>query len=168
MPGLAPRILLTVLLSLVLGLVHAQERADEESPLKGEMKGFLVVEGENGAERLVEAAEILPGQMVEYVITYTNTGDKPLREVKVGGLVPEQTRYVPESATTTRWRRPLFSLDDGQTFQPEPVRYEVRLANGEKEERIATPDMYTQVRWVIRRLPAGARVEFRYRVMLEE
>jgi uncharacterized repeat protein (TIGR01451 family) len=159
-------VMLGVLLGWGIPIVPGQD--DGESPLQGGMQAFVVVEDAEGNERLTEMGQVLPGQVIEYAITYENTGDQPLREVKVGGLIPERTRYLRDSATRTRWRAPLFSIDGGRSFAPEPVRYVVTLADGRKEERIATPDMYSHLRWVTRRLDPGATLRFRYRVVVEE
>jgi uncharacterized repeat protein (TIGR01451 family) len=159
---------------LLAVLVVAGGRADERPegvdtvPLQGTMEGYLVTREESGAEQLTELGEVRPGQVIEYRIVYTNLSDRVLRDIAVGGLIPEQTVYLAGSATATRWRQPRFSIDGGRRFQQEPVRYTLRLDNGDEEERIAEPGMYTHVRWVTPRLEPAARIRFRYRVVVRE
>lgn len=153
-------------LALVISVLASMAWAADEGPLKSEMKAYRVAQDENGRERLIETNKIYPDQVIEYVLVYENVGERPLLDVQMIGPIPSSTRYIGETATVNELAIPIFSIDQGVSFKPEPVTYMVTLPNGEEEERVATPDMYTHARWDVYELKAGEKVEFRYRVMV--
>ena len=73
-----------------------------------------------------------------------------LLEVNLIVPIPPYTCYLAGTASADQPIQPEFSIDGGSKYQPEPVKYMVKQADGTEKEEIATPDMYTHVRW-----PAG-------------
>jgi uncharacterized repeat protein (TIGR01451 family) len=115
--------------------------------------------------KLVPATAANPGDIVEYQLAYRNEGDEPATNAVIEDPIPKGTTYLANSAGGDA--EITFSNDKGQTFAP-PVRltYEVKLPSGAVEKRTATPAEYTNVRWTVKQVPAGAggKVSFRVRV----
>lgn len=147
---------------MTVGLAAAEDQP--ESPLRSELRAFVVETREDGEEEFTPAEMVGPGEIIEYRLHYENISDTALTEIMALGPIAEPTDYVPDSATATLLMTPQFSIDQGSTFQVEPVVYRVELADGTVEEREATPDMYTHVRWHIAELKPQATTELRYRV----
>jgi uncharacterized repeat protein (TIGR01451 family) len=96
--------------------------------------------------RLESAKRVIPGTEVIYTITAKNTGSQPADSVVVTNPVPLQTRYVDGSAAGANTDI-TFSVDGGQTWG-KAQSLSVTDANG--DERAATADDYTHVRWTLR------------------
>ena len=141
--------------------------AEEKSPLTSLMEAYNVVKGDDGKENFVKTDRILPGQTIEYVLNHKNISHSPLKGVKIVGPIPESCTYIKNSATHTLEFTPLFSIDKGATYSPEPVKYKVKLSNGKEEERIATPDMYTHICWKVGVLAPDEKSVQHYRVMIK-
>ncbi len=127
-----------------------------------------VVEQKGGARatKMVPADSVSPGDVVEYVLTYTNQGDALATDANIDDAIPKGTTYVANSAAG-EGAEIAFSADGGKTFAP-PVKvaYEYRLPSGAVEKRVATPAEYTHVRWTLKRVAPGAtgKVSFRVKV----
>ncbi len=154
-------------LLLILAVFASASQADDMGPLTSLMEVFNVTKGDDGKEKLVKTERILPGQTVQYVLTHSNVSDASLKNLNILGPIPETCIYVAASATQTKEATPLFSIDKGVKYSPEPVMYTVKLANGKEEERVATPDMYTHVKWEISKLDPKKTTVQRYRVTIK-
>ena len=103
----------------------------------------------------VEAKDIEPGQKLRYTVHYANVGDQPATRVRIENPIPDLTVYVSDSATG-KGSSIVFSADGGKTWEPQgKVTYEAALFGGGKERRKAGPEKYTNIRWLIDRIPAG-------------
>jgi uncharacterized repeat protein (TIGR01451 family) len=116
--------------------------------------------------RFVPATSASPGDVLEYVLVYTNQGDEPATNAVIEDPVPKGTRYIANSAAGDG-AEITFSNDNGKSFAPAvKLTYQTRLPSGAVEHRVVTPSEYTNIRWTIPRVPAGAggKVSFRVRV----
>jgi uncharacterized repeat protein (TIGR01451 family) len=116
--------------------------------------------------RFVPATSASPGDVLEYVLVYSNQGDELATNAVIEDPVPKGTRFIANSAAGDG-AEITFSNDNGKTFAPAvKLTYEVKLPSGAVERRVATPSEYTNIRWTIARVPAGAsgKVMFRVRV----
>jgi uncharacterized repeat protein (TIGR01451 family) len=116
--------------------------------------------------KLVPATSANPGDVVEYQLDFRNEGDETATNAVIEDPVPKGTTYLANSAGG-QGAEITFSSDKGQTFAvPVRLTYEVKLPTGATEKRVATPAEYTNVRWTVKEVPAGAkgRVVFRVRV----
>lgn len=101
--------------------------------------------------------------ILEYRITaQNNTKDEVLKNVVIRGLIPKGFVYIPKSA---RPANPLFSIDHGKSFKKPPIKYWV-VVNGKKVQKVATPDMYTNIEWTIPEIKPQKKVVVAYRVKL--
>lgn len=87
-----------------------------------------------------------PGDVIRYTIAYRNGGKSDARDAVIVDPVPKGTTYIPGSAAG-EGAQITFSLD-GKTFQAPPqLKYKVRQPDGSEASLVASPDMYTHIRW---------------------
>ncbi|NMA42224.1 MAG: hypothetical protein GX946_02450 [Oligosphaeraceae bacterium] len=137
-----------------------------EQPLQSKMTAYLVTQDADKGEQLIATEQILPGQTIEYALDYSNVSERDLTEISIIGPIPMGTFYLAGSAQPSKDSVPQFSVDDAQSFHLEPVKYMVKLEDGTEVEKIATADMYTQIRWQINRMQAGEKLTLKYRVQV--
>jgi uncharacterized repeat protein (TIGR01451 family) len=176
--GLTVKVL-TVLM-VALGSAFAQQnpaQSQEEDTVQGERQNPIEYRIEtyvvdqrtqpDGSvqEQFVEASTARPGQIVEYRIIATNTGDTtlPPNTVIITGPVPQSTRYVEGSATPSSEEILTEYSADGQTFSVPPVTV---MRNGNRTA--VDPDEYRAVRWTLL-IPLEPEQEqaFIYRVVVD-
>jgi len=126
----------------------------------------VVTSGGKKVEKAVPASKFQPGDIIVYTITYTNNAAEPVSNAVINDPIPAGTTYLPESARG-EGADITFSIDNGKTFQkPTILLYEVS-SGGKKERKVASPDQYTNVRWVLNGTipPKGSgTVSFRVKV----
>ncbi|MFM7026164.1 MAG: hypothetical protein ACKOWC_08945 [Limnohabitans sp.] len=156
------RKLRTLLSSLALvcglGFQIAQARteaatapAQTEPVVKAELIQLQVLQ-ENGKEILKPVQTVKPGDLIEYKVTYTNRGTKPVRDVVAQLPIPEGLEYQPRSARPAPTAE--ASVKNG-AFAREPL---MRDAAGGKKEPVPYSE-YRQLRWTLGQIAAGARTE---------
>jgi uncharacterized repeat protein (TIGR01451 family) len=129
-------------------------------------KEVVEVKGGVKTARLVPVKAAAPGDVLEYTLTYTNSGDEVARDAAIDDPVPKGSSYLAGTAAG-EGAEITFSTDGGKTYAPAvKLTYELRAANGQVEKRTATPGDYTHVRWTVKSIPPGAsgKVSFRVRV----
>lgn len=171
MTGLRGKNVMLMIVVSVLFFAVAMGRAQEApaavaSPLQSDMKRYLVEKGEDGQEVLTEVNQVKPGQIIEYTLRWSNVSDADLAEVSIVGPVPQYTTYLAGTAVNLGAKLPQFSIDGGTTYKNEPVTYKVKMADGSEVERVATPDMYTHVRWLLERMISKQELTLKYRVQV--
>jgi uncharacterized repeat protein (TIGR01451 family) len=120
-----------------------------DAPLTGSIEAVKVVAQESGEEMYMSAAEANPRDLIEYRLSYSNTGNSTLHNVAVTDPIPFGTEYVLETATDPDRGSVEFSIDTGKTFHAWPIRMERTNDRGEKVWVDATPDMVTHIRWTV-------------------
>ncbi len=131
----------TLLLVLLAFSVLAQDGVRPD--LEGNISIFKLNE-KNEYEPLGDENKVKPGEVLRYEIEYVNKGNDTATDVEFEHPVPSGMEYIPESA---EGGEVLFSIDQGETYQTPPVKYEIEV-NGIMEEKIATPSMYTNIKWI--------------------
>lgn len=108
------------------------------------------------------ARKMLPGDVVEYRMVFTNTKGKTMHDVTFNNAIPRALAYTPGSGSADRADVEVtYSIDNGKTFSAIPM-IEVTEA-GQKIRRPAPPEMYTHVQWRIPGTVApSAKVVARY------
>ena len=125
-----------------------------EIDLTAEVEVKETVDGKEVIRRM-PATEAGPGQTIFYTLTYRNNGDTNATNVNLNDPIPKETMYVSgsafgEGAVIT------FSADGGQTYQDETVvTYKIKNADGSTNEKKASPDQFSHIRWTLERVPAG-------------
>jgi len=158
---------LTLLLPVVAVAVVSIALA--ASPLRLVLESYKVIQAkdENGklVERLIPAAEVRPGDILEWVLEAENIGEVALENVALTIPIPPNTTYIEGSAKPLKWSddvvvEPLFSYD-GVHFSRPPLKREVKVKEGDRvvtKVVIVPPEEYTHVRWVVPRLEPGQKV----------
>ena len=125
-----------------------------------------VIEKIDGQEvkRLVPAEEIEPGQVLIFTLKYANKGDEKATNVVIKNPIPKDTLYVVGSATGDT---PTFSIDGGKSFKrPSLLTYKIDTPNGKTVQKIASSEQYTDIRWVISKVPPGTTGKVSFQVKI--
>lgn len=161
----AKKLIAALILMLVLPL-QAFAAADIKINLVAE-KEVTVKEGNRDVKKRVPAQSIEPGEEIIYTIRYRNAGDLEATNVDVKNPVPDNTVYVGGSATG-KGADISFSADGGKSFgKASSVTYQVTEGSGKQVTRKASPENYTNIRWVIKRVDPGQSGELGYRVRVK-
>lgn len=159
------------LLAVFAFVLFLSPTALAQEPLESLLEVFLVeqVQTEDGVEEsLIPASEAAPGSVLEYVLTYTNTGDQLLNGFVIKNPVPANTSYIGGSATVPDSAEFTVSIDHGATFETEPVVRVVTDENGNDREIVISPDQYNALQWVVQQpLSAEQAMSMRYRVTID-
>lgn len=135
----------------------------DDGPLKSEMQALLVTVDADGSETLKVKDEVVPGDVLEYKLSYENTGEKALNGLIVSVPVPHDTTYIGMSAKTETPGIFEVSVDDGLTWQAPPVYKETI----DGKELVAESE-YDFVRWQPDvAINSGETWGFQYRVKVE-
>jgi uncharacterized repeat protein (TIGR01451 family) len=120
-------------------------------------KEVTVVKNGQKVTKKVTATKIDPGDVIFYTLNYINSGDEAATGVVLDDPIPLGTVYLPGSAYGIG-AEITFSIDSGKMFKKASLlTYEIQLPNGKTEKRVASPEEYTSVRWVIDKVDAGAK-----------
>jgi uncharacterized repeat protein (TIGR01451 family) len=134
----------TTVLILMASSVYAQK-----SLVTLESKSYKeIVEVNKDGEKeikLVEAKKVLPGDVVLYKNTINNDDKKSVKNMVLNNPIPKHTQYVEGSAKCKSGCDILFSIDGGKVFD---VPSQLMTSDGDTK-RVAYPDEYTNVRWVL-------------------
>jgi len=127
-----------------------------------------VTVSENGKKimKKVPASNIDAGDVIFYTVNYVNSGDEPATNAVLDDPIPQGTSYIPGSAYG-EGADIIFSIDHGKGFKkPSLLTYQIKSRDGSVEKRTASSEEYTNIRWTIATIPAGARgkVGFQVRV----
>lgn len=157
----------SALLLALLGLAAAQA-PDNPITFRSEIYVVSEVTAADGSreERFSAATSAIPGQVVEFRIIATNSGETtlPAGRVQIFGPVDAGMAYVGNSASPSAENRLLteFSVD-GAEFSEPPV-----LVGVDDSRRVAEPNEFTMIRWtLLTPLEPGQEVTLIYRVVIE-
>lgn len=156
--------------ALLLGLVGLVMAQTPDNPITFSSEIYVVSEvtADDGSkeERFSAATSAIPGQVVEFRITATNSGETtlPAGRVQIFGPVEGEMSYVGNSATPSAEDRLLteFSVD-GTEFSEPPV-----LVENDDVRRVADPSEFTMIRWtLLTPMEPGQEVTLVYRVVID-
>lgn len=117
--------------------------------------------------RFVEVDKASPGDVLQYTITYSNTGDEVAKDAVIDNPIPEGATYQGNSAEGAG-AGITFSNDGGKTFAPAvKLTYEVKLPSGKTEKRNASPSQYTHIRWTVASIAPGASGKVGFQVKVD-
>ena len=120
----------------------------------------------NARSRGSQSQAVMPGDVLQYQLRFTNQGQGDVRGVVFTNPVPDGLRYVDGSAGADRQDVAVeYSIDGGKTYAATPMVTEV--VQGQRVQRPATPEQYTHVRWTVRgSIAPGATVTAEFRAEL--
>jgi uncharacterized repeat protein (TIGR01451 family) len=137
-------------------------------PLESKMSAYLVVTDNNGKEVLKKTDSAAPGETIEYMLTYHNTGKTKLSALAVNGPIPPNTHFVQGSNTTQVPHAFKVSIDHGKSWDTEPVRRKQKSKEGKEVWVIIPPSEYTNIQWMAKNpIGPGEIQAYRYRITIE-
>jgi uncharacterized repeat protein (TIGR01451 family) len=142
-------------------LAVAQQKAAQ--PLETRIEQRKVARAADGAESLVPADAVKPGDVIEYAVTYRNTGKPALTKLEATLPIPAQTEYVPGSVRPANAK----ASTDGRTFGDLPLKRAVKR-NGVDVEEIVPLTEYRFLRWYPGELAGEKAVTYTARVRVTE
>lgn len=111
-----------------------------------------------------DSGATLPGDVIEYRLTFTNHTEGAVSSVVLNDPIPEGLTFVPGSVTASREDVTVdYSIDGGVSWSDQPL---VEVTVGEQvETRPAPAESYTHVRWTVTgAVTPGAEVLARFQV----
>ena len=129
-------------------------------------KSVIVEENGQMVTKQVVATEVTAGETLTYTITYVNSGDENATNIAIVDPLPEGSSYIAGSASQTG--ELTFSADNGKTYKkPSLLTYEVKNSSGTTEQKVASPEQYTHVRWLIPVIAAGEKGSVSFQVLMK-
>jgi uncharacterized repeat protein (TIGR01451 family) len=122
--------------------------------------------GDERHQELTDPTALLPGDVVQYRLVFTNVNAVPVRNIALNDPIPSGLRYVGASAAADRDDTVVeFSIDGGVTFAAEPMIEE--MVDGKPVLKPAPPERYTHVRWTVQGwVQPGATVTAEFQAQL--
>jgi len=127
-------------------------------PLESRLDARKVVV-ESGAERLVDAADAKPGDVIEYVATYRNNGREVIRDLQATLPIPRETEWIAGSARPSGAQASL----DGRSFANLPLKRKVVKSGQAVDEDVPLRE-YRALRWRLAELAPGKSATYTARV----
>jgi uncharacterized repeat protein (TIGR01451 family) len=125
--------------------------------VKAEME-VAVKEGGKTLTKRVVAKDVTTGTVIFYTVSFRNDGDEKATNAVIDNPIPKDTRYVPGSAYGEDEGGITFSIDKGKSYnKPSLLFYEITEKQGKSVKKVASPDVYTNIRWVIPVIEAGKK-----------
>jgi uncharacterized repeat protein (TIGR01451 family) len=125
--------------------------------VKAEMDA-VVKEGGKTLTKRVVAKDVTTGTVIFYTVSFRNDGDEKATNAVIDNPVPKDTSYVPGSAYSENGGEITFSIDKGKSYnKPSLLFYEIKENQGKTVKKVASPDVYTNIRWVIPVIEAGQK-----------
>lgn len=138
------------------GTIRIQTSADVEI-IETDASGETVT-------RLEQASKVVPGDIVIYTVSFSNTGSEPAENVVITNPVPRHMEYV-EGTAFGPGADISFSIDGGQSWGA-PEELVITALDG--SQRPAQASDYTDIRWILRNeLQPGAQGFARFRTRLQ-
>jgi len=100
--------------------------------------------------QLIPAEKTMKGDILVYMLKYKNEDREKLTGASFVAPIPEGTSMV-EGSVAGKDTDILFSIDRGAFFRKPPVRYSIKKPDGTTVEKTAGPDMYTHIKWVLKK-----------------
>ncbi|MGZ5033767.1 MAG: hypothetical protein ACXWAC_11270 [Usitatibacter sp.] len=118
-----------------------------------------VVATADGGETFGSAGLARPGDVIEYVVTYRNTGSEPVKNLVATLPIPPDTELVPGSARPATAQAGV----DTKAFGDIPLKRSVQRDGVQVEEPIPVGE-YRYLRWFAAELAGEKSLKFSARV----
>lgn len=159
-------IIRTVAIAVLLALpLSAWAQPKIAITIKAEKEVTVTVKGKQTKKKLA-AKGVQPGDEIIYTLSYVNSGTEEAKDVIITDPVPEGTAYIPGSASELGDL--TFSIDKGKSYKkPTLLTFEVKGADGKTQKKVASPDEYTDIRWILSSVPAGGKGSVNFKVKVK-
>jgi len=133
--------------------------------IKAEKEVTVAIQGKQ-VKKKIAAKGVQPGDEIIYTLSYVNSGTEAATDVVISDPIPAGTAYLPGSASEEG--ELTFSIDKGKSYKkPTLLTYEMKAGDGKMQKRVATPEDYSDIRWVIASIPAGGKGAVHFRVKVK-
>ncbi len=151
------KILLAGLLAAASSFAFAQNAV--ESKLE-----VMRVVTKDGKEVLEPAGSAKPGDILQYVATYTNKSKATVSKLEATLPIPANTELIPASIKPAGAKASL----GGSNFADLPIKRKVKQADGKEVETPVANSEYRSLRWYPDTLAAGANFVASARVKVSD
>lgn len=145
------------------GALPAQAQPAAKDPVEAHLDVHKVVRGADGRESVTAAEAVKPGDVLEYVVTYRNSGAQPVRDFVATLPIPLATELVAGSERPVGARASL----DAREFAAVPLKRKAHRDGRDLEESVPLRE-YRALRWAVPELKAGRSLTFSARVKVLE
>lgn len=142
----------------------AKEKAT--APITINLTQYKVVKDEQGKLAYVDAALVVPGDIVEYRAVYSNRSNSVLPVVATLPI-PESMEYVQKSAKSNAKAAYTVATKEA-SYAQEPLQQKVTTASGATLSQPVPYASYRFVRWDLGRLSPGSSVEVSVQTKVSE
>ena len=133
--------------------------------IKAEKEVTVSANGKQIKKRIT-AKGAQPGEEIIYTLSYSNSGTEPAKDVIISDPIPTGTAFIPGSASEAG--EVSFSIDKGKTYKkPTLLTYEMKASDGKIQKRVATPEDYTDIRWILPSIAAGEKGSVKFKVKVK-
>lgn len=149
---------------LLLALSAATAFSADQPVVNVTLSSHRVTKNASGVESITSAEAAKPGEIIEYLATYKNSGNAAAGRMQGILPVPDEMEFVPDSA------RPAgaHASSDGKNYSSIPLTRKVKLANGTIVNREVPVTEYRSLRWNLQDLAPGASVTVRARMKIKD
>ena len=138
-------------------------------PLLAEVKVVLTASKivlVNDKEQKEPGDKAKPGEVIEYVAEYRNSGKAPVTNVVATLPVPSGMEFVPETAQPLQ----VMASTDERNYAPVPLKRTVKGADGKLVEQMVPYSEYRSLRWALGEIRGGSSksVKARMKVRSQE
>ena len=152
MHGKSQRIVILLALFLISSPVWA--KPEITLSITSEKEVMTMVNGKKVVKRM-PAKDVDPGQVLIFTLSYSNKGNEDATNVVVDNPIPKEVVYTVGSAEGAG-SNITFSINGGKDFKkPTMLTYEIKGPDGKIVKKKASPEQYTNVKWVIKKVPPG-------------
>lgn len=143
---------LTLVVSLMALSAVAPAAAAEKATLTSELQVWNVVRKADGAEALLPAQSVKPGDVLQYTAVYRNADSRAVSRLVASLPIPAGTELVGASAVPREVQASL----DGKVYAAAPLMRKLRRADGQLVDVPVPLTEYRYLRWPEQQIAAGA------------
>ena len=126
--------------------------AAEKATLTSELQVWNVVKKADGAEALLPAQSVKPGDVLQYTAVYRNADSRAVSHLVASLPIPAGTELVGASAVPREVQASL----DGKVYAATPLMRKLRRADGQMVDVPVPLTEYRFLRWPEQQIAAGA------------
>lgn len=118
----------------------------------------------NGKEQMQPSDKAKPGEVIEYVAEYRNTGNASVTDVVATLPVPAGMEFLPDTAQPQQ----IMASTDEHNFAPVPLKRKVTGPDGSTVEQLVPYSEYRSLRWTLGKIPGGDSKSVKARMKVKE
>jgi len=150
-------------LALLLAASATPLGAEPSEAIETRLEARRVIHAADGGESLAPAESAKPGDVIEYVAIYRNTGSQPVRNLVATLPIPAHTEWVPGSARPAN----AEASRDAREFAAPPLKRIAKREGQAVEEQVPYGE-YRYLRWYAPELGGAQTLRFSARVKVVE